>query len=130
MAERMKFLVVDDEESICSLIEEFFRMYCQRKRMAAPLVFMAENAETGMEIIRKHQITLLISDVIMPGECGDSFVRKVHKQSPATFSILMSGYLEHASLGDLPIVCFLAKPFTFEVFKEALDKAFEKIISE
>lgn len=123
-------LIVDDEQSIRFLLKEFFHVYCQNREIIPPQVFMAENAEAGVEIIKKHPITLLVSDVQMPGELGDSFVRSVSEQSPETLSILMSGWSKYDPPEDLPIVCFLKKPFNYEVFEEALDKAFEKIISE
>ncbi len=80
-------------------------------------VLEAESAEEALDIIQSSNdgIDLFITDVVMPGMDGPSWVRLARQTHPQTPVIFMSGYTEGIfAEGDEPIgnSAFLAKPFT------------------
>ena len=56
-----KILVVDDDESICQLVSDFF---CDLK---GHTVFTAQNAEDALEAVREHSPEVALLDIMMPG---------------------------------------------------------------
>ncbi len=82
-------LVVDDEESIRSLITDTLR----------PLGYTVFQAASGTEALKLFnegglQVDLVLSDVIMPGMNGKQLADAIVEQQPRTRIILMSGYTD------------------------------------
>ncbi len=62
--EKANLLIVDDEESILTVLSEYFRSLSYR-------VYTAENSEEAMKILNANQkIDLLITDIALPGMSG------------------------------------------------------------
>lgn len=81
-------LVVDDEPSLRFLLEETLST-------VGYSVFMAENADQAIEILKKEQIDLMISDVIMPGMDGYILAEYVREHYPQIKIQLASGYSDN-----------------------------------
>lgn len=85
-------LCVDDEmdilDSICSvLLKEFGNQYEIEK---------AESAEEALEVIDELvedglKLIIIISDWLMPGMKGDTFLIEVHKKYPGVVKIMLTG---------------------------------------
>lgn len=76
----------------------------------------AESAEAALEKLRAPncEVDLFISDVVMPGRDGPSWVREALETRPQTPVVFMSGYAEDVyqkTLGEIPNSAFLQKPF-------------------
>ncbi|MDX2051241.1 MAG: sigma-54 dependent transcriptional regulator [Polyangiaceae bacterium] len=78
-------LVVDDEASNLLSLEKIF----QRESMR---VFTAENAKVALEILRRHRIQVVLTDLMMPGVNGVELLRGVKEISPDTEVVLMTAY--------------------------------------
>jgi len=105
-------LVVEDEESIRSLIGQFLRRQ-------GYTVLEASGGDDALDLCTKHggPIDLVITDVVMPGLSGPELARKLATPCPGTKVLYVSGYTEHASLrnGFLESgAAFLQKPFAAE----------------
>ncbi|NNE88516.1 MAG: response regulator, partial [Silicimonas sp.] len=77
----------------------------------------AEDAEEALSILEDDalQIDLFLSDVVMPGMDGPTWVRQAHKTRPDTHVIFMSGYSEEGRVekqARVPNSVFLPKPFS------------------
>jgi len=81
----VSLLVVDDESSNLLSLEKIF----QRENMR---VFSAENAKSALEILRKHRIQVVLTDLMMPGVSGVELLRGVKEISPDTEVVLMTAY--------------------------------------
>lgn len=81
----VSLLVVDDEASNLLSLEKIF----QRENMR---VFSAENAKSALEILRKHRIQVVLTDLMMPGVSGVELLRGVKEISPDTEVVLMTAY--------------------------------------
>ena len=103
-------LLVEDEAPV--------RAFASRAlRMRGYKVLEAENAEQALETLKDAslEIDVFVTDVIMPGLDGPTWVREALKTRPDTKVIFVSGYAEE-SLTDqqsrIPNLVFLPKPFS------------------
>lgn len=116
-----KVLLVEDEAPV--------RAFASRAlKLKGYDVVEAENAEDALEIIQAHDVAfdLFVTDVVMPGMDGPTWVRLAREIYPQIPVIFMSGYTE-GSFADgaepLGNSTFLAKPFTLsELAKTVQDQ--------
>ena len=105
-------LLVEDEDAV--------RMFAARAlRNKGYHVIEAENGESALDAIngQDQTIDLIVSDVIMPGMDGHTFVNLVRYELPDVKVILMSGYAEETfrdEIGRDKTIHFLGKPFTLK----------------
>ncbi|HUA78801.1 MAG TPA: CHASE3 domain-containing protein [Dyella sp.] len=86
--------------------------------------FEADGAEAAEAILRDNpEVSILLTDVVMPGPSGVSLAREMTKRHPELRVLLMSGYprdiIDRAQPHDDP-TRLLAKPFTIRDLAEAL----------
>jgi two-component system cell cycle sensor histidine kinase/response regulator CckA len=82
-------------------------------------VLAAETAESALEMLpgpdesHESQLSVVISDVVMPGMDGAALVRAVRRIYPGIPAVLVSGYAEPVLRQDLASadIAFLAKPY-------------------
>ncbi|WP_068117187.1 hybrid sensor histidine kinase/response regulator [Tropicimonas marinistellae] len=103
-------LLVEDEAPV--------RAFASRAlRMRGYTVIEAENAEEALETLKDEdlRIDVFVTDVVMPGMDGPSWVRLALQQRPGVRVVFVSGYAEE-SLSDeqsnIPNSVFLPKPFS------------------
>ena len=77
-------LVVDDERSICELLEITFRKEGHR-------VEVAHNVETAKRKLESQIFDIVISDVRMPGESGVDLLQLAKEIAPDSFFLLITG---------------------------------------
>src|SRR5579863_10433655 len=82
--EMAHILVVDDERSICELLEITFRKEGHR-------VEVAYNAESAKRKLESQLFDIVISDVRMPGEGGVDLLKFTKEIAPDTFFLLVTG---------------------------------------
>ncbi len=103
-------LLVEDEASV--------RAFAARAlRMSGFSVIEADCAESALEVLNDADlhIDLFLSDVIMPGRDGPSWVSEALDRRPGTKVVFMSGYAEESfseQQAGLPDSRFLPKPFS------------------
>ena len=103
-------LLVEDEDAV--------RMFGARAlRIKGYSVLEADSGEAALDVINDNEtvIDLIISDVVMPGMDGHTFVKLVRQEMPDVKVILVSGYSEDAIAGDIdrdPTIHFLPKPYS------------------
>src|SRR6056297_2171950 len=103
-------LLVEDEAPV--------RAFASRAlRMRGYTVLEADSAEAALKTLedRDLDIDVFVTDVIMPGMDGPSWVREALKARPATKVVFVSGYAEDSiaeSQARIPNAVFLPKPFS------------------
>jgi len=112
----IKAIAVDDEPPALSLIENF----CSRiDFIQFDKAFSKPNE--ALKYLRKFPVDLLFLDIQMPSLNGIEFYKSLEKD---TMTIFTTAYSEYAVEGfNLNAVDYLLKPFTFERFKQAVEKA-------
>ncbi len=88
-------------------------------------VIAASCAEEAMDILKDPGvlIDIIVTDVVMPGMDGPTWVRKALRDRPETRVIFMSGYAEDVFNEGVPPVegsVFLAKPFSLSQLTDAV----------
>ncbi|MBB3995812.1 two-component system cell cycle sensor histidine kinase/response regulator CckA [Sulfitobacter undariae] len=113
-------LLVEDEAPV--------RAFASRAlRLKGYTVLEAENAEVALATLedRDLKVDMFVTDVVMPGMDGPSWVREALKTRPEVSVIFVSGYAED-SLGEaqkqIPNSAFLPKPFSLSDLTEAVNK--------
>jgi putative nucleotidyltransferase with HDIG domain len=82
-------LFVDDDESVLSAIQKLF------SDDAFMRIFVASNGAEALEIVRREDVWLVVSDQDMPGISGIELLGRIRHISPTTGRILMT---DHADL--------------------------------
>jgi len=111
-----KILLVEDEDPVRSFAARALRMRGYE-------VDEAESGEAALNLINLNgdAYDLYISDIIMPGKDGPTWVREALKDHPETRIIFMSGYAEDAfedGKPDIKDAYFLQKPFSLSDLTE------------
>lgn len=116
----IRCLVVDDEELARTLLGEFIGKLPQLE-----LVKSCKNPIEVLEIVRQQQIDLLFLDIQMPDLSGIELLNSMREKPLVIFT---TAYPDYAIEGyQLNGIDYLLKPFSFERFVQAVDKATEWI---
>lgn len=112
----IKYIIVDDE----SVAHEIIKKYCS---MLPNMQLMQDcyDAIEAIEYLNHHTVDLIFLDLNMPKLKGFEFLKTL-PNSPKV--IVTTAYKEFAFEGyELNIVDYLLKPFSFERFLKAINKA-------
>jgi len=111
-------LLVEDEAPV--------RAFASRAlRLRGYTVIEADSAEQALRTLEDPELSvdIFVTDVIMPGMDGPSWVREALKQRPGVRVVFVSGYAEE-SFGDaqasIPNSVFLPKPFSLNDLTETV----------
>lgn len=116
-------LLIDDEESIIDVCEEFLETLGYN-------ILKADNGHDALQIFteNKNRIDLVILDMIMPGLSGNETFDGLKLINPQVKVILSSGYLtcdQAKKIMEKGCDAFIQKPFRLEDFtkkiREVLD---------
>ncbi len=118
--DKIKSLIVDDEP----VAREIIQTYCSHLPNLL-VVASCSNALEAKAILKQHKIDILFLDINMPVLDGIAFLKTLKNQPQVIFT---TAYKEYAiDAFDLSAVDYLLKPFSFERFIIAIDKAIEKL---
>jgi PAS domain S-box-containing protein len=114
-------LVVEDQESVRELAARLL------KRLGYQVLQAGDGGEAlGLAEKWKGRISLLITDMVMPGLSGPALAKRMRERRPALPVIYMSGYSDEmvAGRGRLETAgYFLQKPFRLDEFAETVREA-------
>ncbi|MBI2470862.1 MAG: response regulator [Planctomycetes bacterium] len=101
-------LIVDDEENILNTLERLLEDEGYK-------LFFANSGNKGLEIIRREDIQLIISDHRMPGMDGLKFLNETKKISPDTIRVMLTGYADVETaikaINEGEVYRFITKPW-------------------
>src|ERR671930_566545 len=114
-----RILVIDDQEAIRRIVRRALEQDGHQ-------VMDASDGEIGMQVLARHPVDVVITDIFMPGQDGILTLRQIRKQFPLVKVIVISGgdstglldLREDARL--LGAVKSLPKPFTAKEIVEAV----------
>lgn len=124
-------LCVDDEQ----IILESLKMQLQDEFGDDFYYEMADNAFDALEVIQELkedgiQVSVVISDWIMPGMKGDEFLIKLHQSDPDISKILLTGQADDQAIEKARVeanlwACFY-KPWEHHELIEAVQSAINR----
>lgn len=113
---KIKCLLVDDEHLALALLEKFVGQIPDLE-----IVEKCKSPIRAVELLQSEPVDLLFLDIQMPILSGTNLLRAVTKK-PVT--IFTTAYSQHAlEAFELDAVDYLVKPYAFERFEHAVQKA-------
>ena len=118
---KYKILVVDDEPINIRLLERIFNRDYQ--------VLCAFSGKEALELLKQHDVALIISDQRMPEMNGIEFLKLAAEMRPRVIRIVISGYADVNLLTEAinsgVIYRFLSKPWINEDLQQTVARALE-----
>lgn len=118
-----RILFVDDEETLRDMIQEMLMILGYD-------VEIARDAKEALEIARKEDFPLIITDLMMPDMDGAQLCKQIRKINERAIIYAFSGFLTETDSDHLENIGFdghLCKPVKIEVLKHAIEGAFDRI---
>ena len=116
----MKCIIVDDEPLARDLLENF-----TEKIPFLKLIASCKSGFEALEILQKEKIDLIFLDIQMHDMTGIQLYQSLNYKPMVIFTTAYSNY---AVTGfDLDAVDYLVKPFAFQRFLKAVNKAYEQM---
>jgi two-component system response regulator HydG len=78
-------LVVDDEASNLTSLQKIF----EREQMR---VLVADGAKAALDLLRKHRVQVVLTDLMMPGTSGLELLKAVKELAPDAEVVVMTAY--------------------------------------
>jgi DNA-binding LytR/AlgR family response regulator len=116
----IRVLLVDDEYLALNLLEEFIKHLPDME-----VVGKAKSAMAALDILHQTPVDLLFLDIQMPTLSGVNMLKTLQHPPVVIFTTAYADYAVQAF--DLNAVDYLLKPFPFERFLQAVNKAKEYI---
>jgi len=118
-------LFVDDEARILTALHSLFRQKYN--------VYTADDPRQAVEMMKRLEVHVLVSDQRMPGMLGVELLRQAREISPKTVRILLTGYSDLASIvgsiNEGEVWRFINKPWDTQdvqrILSDAVDIATE-----
>lgn len=107
---RTDILLVDDDESLARTLADLLRRHGYR-------VMLAHQGREAMKLLKRGQVSLVISDIFMPDCDGIELLNQLRRLTPTTPLLAMSGANSVRVTGMLEVAAALgavrtiAKPF-------------------
>ncbi len=126
----MKALIIDDEDSVQSILSAFLNRYVTERDMEGEVVSMSDPVQSLFELTsRGHEYQVILLDVRIPRLSGDEIYSSLEQVNPDVVGriIFVTGYPEDL-YERFPEKKFniLQKPFRYSRFAEKLDELFGK----
>ncbi len=83
--EEVTVLVVDDEASNLASLQKIF----EREQMR---VLVADGAKAALDLLRKHRVQVVLTDLMMPGTSGLELLKAVKELAPDAEVVMMTAY--------------------------------------
>ncbi|MEO1798295.1 MAG: ATP-binding protein, partial [Pseudomonadota bacterium] len=114
-------LLVEDEAPV--------RAFASRAlRLRGFTVLEADSAEAALSTLKDEsvKVDIFVTDVVMPGQDGPSWVREALRERPDTKVVFVSGYAKETfsdRQASIPNSVFLAKPFSLNELTNVVQNA-------
>ncbi len=120
---KINCIIVDDEPASREILEKYVS-----ETLPLNLVKSCKNAFEASEILKQDDIRLLFLDINMPRLSGMKFYKSL---TNAPYVIFTTAYPEYAVEGfEVNAIDYLLKPFPYERFLKAVNKAMEVILHQ
>jgi putative two-component system response regulator len=123
MEKTIHILFVDDEKNVLKAVGRVFQD-------SGIHLHVASDAFEAIDILMKEQVSVIVSDNLMPGMNGIEFLRRAKEISPESVRIMMTGYADVRSAIDAinhgEVYRFITKPWDDEELRQVVLNAAQK----
>jgi CheY-like chemotaxis protein len=120
-SKKYSILYVDDEETNLRVFKSNFRRFYK--------VHTSVDPYEAIEMLKEHEIQVIITDQRMPQMSGTEFLEKILPDFPDVVKIILTGFTDIEAIKDginrCGIYKYITKPWNFDEMKAVLDKALE-----
>lgn len=116
MKEQYSVIIVDDEYLAQKLLQDYVS-----KVGNLQLVATCSNAIEAMSALKENEVDIMLLDIQMPDLTGLELVKSLEKKPAVIFTTAYSEYAVDAF--NLAVTDYLLKPFDFQRFVQAINKA-------
>lgn len=119
--DRIKVLVVDDED-------DFIDLFVKRFRMRNLEVAAVNSGPQALDHLQSHDVDVVVLDVRMPGMDGMQTLREIKKRYPGVEVVMLTGHgsvqsgIEGISFGAYD---YVMKPFKIDDLLQRIRRAYE-----
>ena len=121
-AKNVTLLIVDDDPNIIRALE-------RQLRREEYTIYHADSGKSGLEILKKQDIGVVLSDFMMPEMDGIEFLKLVKQHKPHVVRVLLTAYgsTKNAmdAINETKIFGYLIKPWSSDILKETIQAAFQ-----
>lgn len=123
MREAIRCLVVDDEKLARTLLQTYIE-----KLPTLKLIAQCKDPFEALSVLHTQSVDLIFLDIQMPELTGIEFLHTLQEKHLVVFT---TAYQEFAVESyQLDVVDYLVKPFRFERFVQAVNKATRRLLAE
>jgi len=116
---KLRCLIVEDEPPAMEIMQAYVHD-CPQLDLVKPCA----DAFSASEVMQQEQVDLIFLDINLPRLSGLSFLKTLHHPPLVIFT---TAYPEYAVAGfEADAIDYLVKPFSFDRFLKAVNKAIEK----
>ena len=111
-------LIVDDDETIRSTLKDFLEA-------SGDICYVASNAYEALRALPENPITLVISDIKMPGMDGIEFMKEAKQHFSGLDFMIITGYASDYTYTDIisaGATDYMTKPFKLEELKAKMER--------
>jgi DNA-binding LytR/AlgR family response regulator len=119
----IKCLIVDDEPIARQILETYCSHLTEIEVLAS-----CQHALEAKQILDKNSVDIIFIDINMPVLNGLAFIKTLRQTPQVIFTTAYKEFAHEAF--DLNACDYLLKPFSFERFIMAVDKAKEKLVKD
>ena len=112
---RKRILLVDDQQSVREAISLLLSL-------DEHTVMEASNGAEAMDLFRRDQFDLVITDFEMPKMKGNELAARIKQRSPTQPILMITAYAERLRDFHNPVDAILDKPFQLEDLRQAMAK--------
>ena len=128
-SEREFLLIVDDEPNVLASLKRDLR------REGYGIV-TAPDGPSGLEVLEKYNVGVVVSDMMMPQMDGITFLEHVKRHDPDIVRIMLTAYgtfeIASEAINRTQVFSYLVKPWSPDKLKDTISKAVEyyRIVKE
>jgi two-component system chemotaxis response regulator CheY len=127
----MRILIVDDSAMMRAMIKRVIKL----ADVSVDEVFEAANGAEALEVLKQHDVQLLLTDINMPVMNGADMLREISLndrwRNLSRVIISTDGStVRREEAEELDVRCYLEKPFSPEVLRDVLNELADSEFAE